>query len=160
VGHRHDLGQRLLRVVLNNGRMMIECAVVRAAGGVLTAKQAPHRPGTAPAPGPRAGCGVISILPRTKRDSAMKLMKRSVLRVESLEDRWLPSADFVLQWNSLLVNVQQTRGQGNQVAARALAMMGAAVYDSVNAIDPTHTVYHVDARTFPNVSAASPDAAA
>ena len=27
---------------------------VKAAGGVLTAKQAPHRPGTAPAPGLRA----------------------------------------------------------------------------------------------------------
>src|SRR5207302_5622736 len=27
----------------------------KAAGGVLTAKQAPHRPGTAPAPGLRAG---------------------------------------------------------------------------------------------------------
>jgi hypothetical protein len=29
-----------------------------AAGGVLTAKQAPHRPGTAPALGLRAGCDV------------------------------------------------------------------------------------------------------
>lgn len=52
------------------------------------------------------------------------------------------------------------RGQGNQQAARSLAIMGAAVYDSVNAINPTHTIYHVDARAFPGVASASPDAAA
>jgi hypothetical protein len=90
----------------------------------------------------------------------MALLKQSVPHVEPLEDRCLPSADFVLQWNGLLLNVQQLRSQGNQQAARALAMMGAAVYDSVNAIHPTHTVYHVDARTFPNVATASADAAA
>ena len=90
----------------------------------------------------------------------MRLRKQSSLRVEQLEDRCLLSADFVLQWNGLLLNVQQLRGQGNQQAARALAMMNAAVYDSVNATDPTHTVYHVDARTFPNVATASADAAA
>jgi hypothetical protein len=56
--------------------------------------------------------------------------------------------------------LQQTRGQGNQAAARALAMMGAAVYDSVNTINPTHTVFHYDAQAFPNVSIASADAAA
>ena len=38
------------------------------------------------------------------------------------------------------------RGQGNPQSARALAITQAAVYDSVNAIDPTHTVYQVDAR--------------
>ena len=34
----------------------------KAAGGVLTAKQAPHRPGTAPAPGLRAGRDVLLIV--------------------------------------------------------------------------------------------------
>ena len=90
----------------------------------------------------------------------MKRTKQCSLGVELLEDRCLPSANFVLQWNSLLVDVQQQRAQGNQQAARSLAMMGAAVYDSVNAISPTHTIYHVDARTFPGVATASPDAAA
>ena len=56
--------------------------------------------------------------------------------------------------------MQQVRGQGNPQSARALAIMEAAVYDSVNAIDPTHAVYHVDARAFPGVSTASADAAA
>jgi hypothetical protein len=72
-------------------------------------------------------------------------MKKSLLRVEALEDRSLPSAAFVLDWNDLIVDVQRLRNQGNQQAARALAMMGVAVYDSVNAINPTHEVYHVPA---------------
>ena len=38
-----------------------------AAGEVLTAKQAPHRPGTAPAVGLRAGIDVLSIVPQTPR---------------------------------------------------------------------------------------------
>jgi len=87
-------------------------------------------------------------------------LKQRPLRVERLEDRSLPSAAFVLDWNALLVDVQALSGQGNQQAARALAMMNSAVYDSVNAISPTHTVYHVNARSFPDVATASPDAAA
>ena len=84
----------------------------------------------------------------------MALMKRTSLRVELLEDRCVPSADFILQWNRLLLDVQQLHSQGNQQSARALAMMGAAVYDSVNAIDPTHSVYHVDARDRPDAATA------
>src|SRR5262249_62184286 len=87
-------------------------------------------------------------------------MKKCSPRLEQLEDRCLLSAAFVLDWNDLVVDVQRLRGQGNQAAARALAMMGAAVYDSVNAVNPTHTVYHTDARAFPDVSIASADAAA
>ena len=91
----------------------------------------------------------------------MRLFTRSSPRLEQLEDRCLPSADFVLDWNALILDVQRLRGQGNQAAARALAIVGAAVYDSVNAIDPTHTVYRVDARVaFPGASTASADAAA
>src|SRR5215207_9760605 len=90
----------------------------------------------------------------------MVFMKQSRLRVEPLEDRTVPSAAFVPEWNNLILDVQRLSGQGNPQSARALAIMGAAVYDSVNAVDPTHTVYHVDARAFPDVSTASPDAAA
>lgn len=99
---------------------------------------------------------------KSRRESASRVRTKPVCRlsVESLDERSLPSAAFVPQWNDLLLNVQQSRGQGNQLAARSLAIMGAAVYDSVNAIDPTHTVYHIDARGFPGVSGASADAAA
>src|SRR5215813_14128043 len=38
---------------------------MKAAGGVLTAKQAPHRPGTAPTLGLRAGCVVAPIVEQT-----------------------------------------------------------------------------------------------
>lgn len=90
----------------------------------------------------------------------MKCKKPSSLRVELLEDRCLPSANFVLDWNNLLVDVQRVRAQGNPPSARALAIMNGAIYDSVNAINPTHTIFHVDARAFPGISAASADAAA
>jgi hypothetical protein len=40
------------------------CDVNELAGGVLTVKQAPHRPGTAPALGLRAG-EVATIIPQT-----------------------------------------------------------------------------------------------
>src|SRR5262245_6280953 len=113
-----------------------------------------------PAPGPRAGPGVPLIRPRTEGDFTMRVQKKRSLRVEPLEDRCLLSADFVFQWNDLLLDVQRLRGQGNPPAARALAILGAAVYDSVNAIDPTHLVYHVDALAFPGASTASADAAA
>ena len=46
--HRHDPERRLIG------------PLKKAAGGVLTAKQAPHRPGTAPALGLRTGCVVSS----------------------------------------------------------------------------------------------------
>src|SRR5262245_30059639 len=36
-------------------RLCLRCSTKKAAGGVLTAKQAPHRPGTAPALGLRSG---------------------------------------------------------------------------------------------------------
>src|SRR5438874_11245074 len=39
--------------------------IKKAAGGVLTAKQAPHRPSTAPALGLRAGRDVAAILSQT-----------------------------------------------------------------------------------------------
>src|SRR5262245_38060684 len=90
----------------------------------------------------------------------MRLMKKSLLHVEPLEDRCLLSAGFVLDWNALVLDVQRLRAQGNPPATRALAIMDAAVYDSVNAISPTHTVFHVDARAFPGAAAASADAAA
>jgi hypothetical protein len=90
----------------------------------------------------------------------MGLSKKTVLRVAPLEDRSLPSAAFVTDWNEWVTNVQAARGQGNQAAARALAMMNAAVYNAVNAIHPTHEFYKFDARGLGNVSNASDDAAA
>src|SRR5688572_22716695 len=92
----------------------------KAAGEVITAKQAPHRPGTAPALGLRAGCVVALIVsqttlateipmwfhalinalkPRaarpmpgaTRRDTANRRPRSSRLWLEALEDRCLLS---------------------------------------------------------------------
>jgi hypothetical protein len=90
----------------------------------------------------------------------MGFLQHRLLRLETLEDRTVPSAAFVLDWNQALLDVGQARGQGNQVSARALAILGASVYDSVNAIHPTHSIYHVDARAFPGAATASEDATA
>src|SRR5262245_55173738 len=117
---------------------------MKAAGRDLTAKQAPAGPAL-PRRSDRAPRRVPSIQTRTEEVFTMVLVKQNRLRVEPLEDRSVPSAAFVPEWNDLLVDVQRLRGQGNQQSARALAMMNAAMYDSVNAIDPTHAVYRVAA---------------
>src|SRR5262245_57546626 len=86
------------------------------------------------------------------------------LGVELLEDRCLLSANIVFEWTDLLLAVSgpgtkttAPRNQGNQITSRSMAMMEAAIYDAVNAIDQTHTVYHV-AATAP--AGASAEAAA
>jgi hypothetical protein len=104
----------------------------------------------------------LRFVPTRRRPRARKTGRPPAFRpqLEPLEDRYLLSADFVLEWNRLLLDVQRLRAQGNPPAARALAIMDAAIYDSINAIRPTHTVFQVDARTFPGAATASADAAA
>src|SRR6516225_8322094 len=87
----------------------------QAAGGVLAAEQAPHRPGTAPALGLRAGCVVATIIEQTITAKEILMWFRTLfdsmkqrrsgtpvrrtprppttcrLRVEALEDRCMPS---------------------------------------------------------------------
>src|SRR5213079_73747 len=120
-------------------------------------KQAPHRPGTAPALGLRAGNGVLFVLPRTEGDFTLRLRKQRVLRVEQLEDRCLLSGGVVLEWNQLALGAIRQTNANPLVASRALAITQAAVYDSVNAIDRSFAPYftHVHAS-----SGASPEAAA
>jgi hypothetical protein len=93
--------------------------LTKVAGGVLTAKQAPHRPGTAPALGLRAERAVV-ILSQTTKETTMWLgsllnslkarpvapIRRSHnrpttarLRFEALEDRSLPSGTVTLVAN-------------------------------------------------------------
>jgi hypothetical protein len=75
------------------------------------------------------------------------------LTVERLEDRCLLSGDVVFRWTDLLLDVARLRGQGNQVSSRTLAIMEAAIYDSVNALDHAYTVYHVNAQAPAGTSA-------
>src|SRR5262249_28188217 len=92
---------------------------MKAAGGVLTAKQAPRRPGTAPAPGLRASGVVFPTVPQTAPERKCPMTLRSILaalrsvpplprvrapgrragfrpRLEPLEDRTVPSTFTVL----------------------------------------------------------------
>src|SRR5262245_25041665 len=87
----------------------------------------------------------------------MVLSKQSVLRVEPLEDRCLPSANVVLEWNQLALHAVGQARVSPPVASRALAIMQAAVYDSVVAIDPEFKPYHAHVAAS---RGASPEAAA
>src|SRR5947209_10636056 len=71
----------------------------------------------------------------------MRLIKQSVLRVEQLEDRCLPSANVVLEWNQLTLHAIRQTNATPVVASRALAITQAAVYDAVNAIDRSSAPY-------------------
>lgn len=67
-------------------------------------------------------------------------------------------ADVVTDWNQITLATQSAVSGGIRTppASRALAMVHAAIFDSVNAIDRRYTVYAVDAQAAPG---ASPEAA-
>jgi hypothetical protein len=67
------------------------------------------------------------------------------------------NADAVLQWNAIALNAIRADKTAPPKAARALAMVSAAVYDAVNAVIPLHTFYHANPGLHPN---ADPSAAA
>jgi hypothetical protein len=85
---------------------------------------------------------------RTSRRDARSARTRCHLGVEALEDRCVPSADPVLEWNaiamdalkndSLLAHPRQNN-PGN--SSRALAIVQAAVFDAVNSITRTYDPY-------------------
>src|SRR5215831_17420767 len=68
-------------------------------------------------------------------------------------------ADVVTDWNQITLNTQAAVPGAIRTppASRALAMVHAAIYDSVNAIDRKYTVYAVDVHA---PDGASPESAA
>src|SRR4051812_29327571 len=112
-----------------------------------------HRPGARSAR--RTRCHFI--LPQTAGDFTMRLRKRSALRVELLEDRSLPSANVVLEWNEVALHAVGQARVSPVLASRALAIVQAAVYDSVVAIDRSYGPYHAHVHAS---RGASPEAAA
>jgi hypothetical protein len=82
------------------------------------------------------------------------------LAVERLENRSLMAADVVLDWNEIALDAIRAAPIAPPIAARALAIMHAAVYDAVNAIDRTHAVYAVDVLAAPGSSREAAAAAA
>jgi hypothetical protein len=87
----------------------------------------------------------------------MRLRKQRVLCVEQLEDRCVPSANVVLEWNQLALHAVGQARVSPVVASRALAITQAAVYDSVDAIDRSFEPYHAHVHAS---RGASPEAAA
>lgn len=85
---------------------------------------------------------------------------RCHLQLETLEDRLVPSADMVIQWNDVLRDAVRTAGTPATAASRIMAITQAAVYDSVNALDRTHEVLLVDALAHPRASREAAVAAA
>src|SRR5262245_30203014 len=71
---------------------------------------------------------------------------RPGLSVEPLEDRCLMSVDVVLEWNQLLLNAVKANGVAPFVFSRDAAIVHAAVYDAVNAIDRSHTPLFADVK--------------
>src|SRR5262245_61777723 len=83
---------------------------MKAAGGVLTAKQAPHRPGTAPAPGLRAEeCTSHCTADRSMRE-ASPMTRRTRLSVETLNQRCLPSFSWYAEYP--VAEFEQAAGVG------------------------------------------------
>ena len=85
---------------------------------------------------------------------------RCHLQLETLDDRLVPSADMVIQWNDFTRDAIRTANTAANMGSRILAITQAAVYDSVNALDRTHEVYLVDALAHPRASREAAVAAA
>jgi hypothetical protein len=69
-------------------------------------------------------------------------------------------ADIVTDWNQTAIRATEIAGVPVPVQTRVLAIVHAAMFDAVNAIDRKYTVYAVDVRAAPGASAEAAAAAA
>jgi hypothetical protein len=81
-------------------------------------------------------------------------------QLELLEDRVVPTADMVIQWNDAVREAIRVAATPATSASRIMAITHAAVYDAVNALDRTHEVFLVDAIAHPQASREAAVAAA
>ncbi|MCC5652460.1 hypothetical protein LC609_22080 [Nostoc sp. XA013] len=61
--------------------------------------------------------------------------------VNNVASQLITGGDVVIQWNSILLNAIQASGTAPPLAARNQAIVQAAVYDAVNAIDRSYKPY-------------------
>ena len=85
------------------------------------------------------------------------LSRRRAITVEPLEGRQLLSADVVIQWNQAVLAAVRNDKPSIGFVTRDLAIVQTAIYDAVNAIDHTSSVFAVHANA---PADASPVAAA
>src|SRR5215831_12571219 len=87
--------------------------------------------------------------PRTPRSGAPRDQKRrkqtTRLNLESLEERYLPSTDPVIQWNQAVLAAIRADKPTIGFVTRDLAIVHTAIYDAVNAIDHTASDFHIQA---------------
>src|SRR5262249_61948383 len=69
---------------------------------------------------------------------------RPGLSLEALEDRCLPSAAVVLQWNQVLLDTFKADRVLPLYFGRDAAIVHAAIYDAVNDIDRSYTPFFAD----------------
>jgi hypothetical protein len=69
-------------------------------------------------------------------------------------------ADVVTDWNQTAIRATEIAGAPVPVQTRVMAMVHAAIFDAVNAIDGKYTAYAIDARAVPGASAEAAAAAA
>jgi hypothetical protein len=69
-------------------------------------------------------------------------------------------ADVVTDWNMVAVRAAQATGQHTTMQSRNVAMVHAAIYDAVNAVDPQRRAYAVALQAMPGASADAAAAAA
>jgi hypothetical protein len=82
------------------------------------------------------------------------------LTVELLERREVMAGDMVLEWNEILLDAVRATSANPPRASRAMAIVHAAIYDAVNAIERTHEVYAVEVLASPLSSRGAAVAAA
>ena len=84
--------------------------------------------------------------PQPCTTQSLSRRKRSPrLIIEALEDRCLLSADAVLQWNQAVLQAIRNDKPSIGFETRDLAIVQTAIYDAVNAIDHTSSVFKVQA---------------
>src|SRR6476660_7896177 len=85
-----------------------------------------------------------STVSRSLRKRA-SLSRPCPVRVELFEKRQLFSADVVVQWNQAVLSAIRTDKPTVGFVTRDLAIVHTAIYDVVNAIDHTSSVFRVRA---------------
>jgi uncharacterized protein (TIGR03118 family) len=74
-----------------------------------------------------------------------EVQNNCAVTIESLEARQLMSADVVIQWNQAVLAAVRNDKPSLGFLTRDLAIVHTAIYDAVNAINHTSSVFHVQA---------------
>src|SRR5688572_5472473 len=82
---------------------------------------------------------------------------QAVMTIEALEGRRLLSADLVNDWNEHLLQAMAANQPPRVPLSRNMALVHVAMFDAVNAIDPSYDPYFADVHAS---HGASPEAAA